>query len=205
MTSSWQLSQRKKQAHIWDIKNFADVNDPLGGWEDHYIINGAMRECHPDFTAIPIGNPYGFMVCARRRGPSGKYYDVPQDPIDPSQFNGYNKYQSDLYRPWLKEQIQMYDPYGYYDRETPNTVYLQNRDYIARDEIYNNNGIKPLLTPGPRKYHEYGSAYIPNPPVKYDISRLHQIYPQWQNSQRYHGTSRQELDQLDTSYSKRIV
>ena len=105
---------------VWRIKNFSHPKlDSLGGWEDHYIKDGANGECHPDYEAIPIGNPYGFMVCKKRLGSAGKPLDMVQHPIDASKWNGYNKYMADLYRPWRKTAIQMYDPYYYSDRRAP--------------------------------------------------------------------------------------
>lgn len=203
MTSSWALSQRKKMG-VWDISNFGDPNNSLGGWEDHYIINGAVRECHPDFEAIPIGNPYGFMVCKRRKYPDGKGFDTVHNPIDPSQFNGYNKYSADLYRPWRETQIQITDPYNYYDRTVPNEAFLHQFDYLARPIHYDGTGIKPVHTPGPRKYHEYGFAYSPNPPYKYDVTQLHQKYPVWKETQMYHGLSQEDADEIDQKFNDSV-
>lgn len=202
MTSSWLLSKRKEMGDTWV---FGDQSDPLGGWEDHYIINGAMRECGANYKAIPIGNPYGFMVCVKRRGESGRYLDVQQSNIDPSQFNGYHRYSADMYRPWRKTQIQTSDPYNYYNRTTPNEAYLHREDYLARDIQYNANGIKPMHTPSGtnERYNEYGYSYTPNPPYKYDISRLHQSYPVWKDDKRYHGASQASLDHIDETFHDR--
>ena len=94
-----------------DTWKFGFPEDPLGGWESHYISPGGCRSCHPDYVAIPIGSPYGFQVCVKRKGSCGKTLDKPQVEIDPSEWNGYNKYQADLYRPWRDTEIQMYDRY----------------------------------------------------------------------------------------------
>lgn len=218
MTSSWQLTNRKKMNWAWNISNFGDPDNALGGWEDHYIIDGANRECHPNYEAIPIGNPYGFMVCKKRKVPvstsaasqshgspgGGQGLDVPIDPIDPSMFNGYNKYSADLYRPWRETQIQITDPYYYYDRTTPNETFLHQRDYLARGIRYDGTGIHPIHTPGPRKYFEYGYSYTPQPPYKYDVTRLHQTYPIWKNTQIYHGLPQSSADQLDVEYNKSV-
>ena len=187
-------------AAVWNVANFGDPNNSLGGWEDHYIIDGASRECHPDYEAIPIGNPYGFMICKKRKYPNGQGLDVVHDPIDPSQFNGYNKYMADLYRPWRKTEIQITDPYNYYDRTTPNEEFLHRNDYLARDIYFNGTGVKPVHTPGPRRYHEYGYAFTPEPPYKYNVQRLHQAYPVWKETQIYHGASQEEMDHLDKVY-----
>lgn len=200
MTSSWALTQRKKMGKTWDIANFSNPGNSLGGWEDHYIINGACRECHPDFEAIPMGNPYGFMICKRRTYPDGVPLDVVNDPIDPSQWNGYNKYMADLYRPWRKTQIQTADPYNYYDRTVPNEQMLHRYDYLAREIAYDGTGIKPIHTPGPRKYYEYGFSFSPNPPYKYDVNQLNQKYSIWKDTQKYHGMPQEKLDEIDQKY-----
>lgn len=213
MTSSWCLVNRRRMQDAWKISNFGDPENALGGWEDHYIIDGANRECHPEFEAVPIGNPYGFMVCRRRKHmapstPNGhkklRSLDVPADPIDPSQFNGYHKYSADLYRPWMREQIQITDPYNYYDRTTPNEPLLHQRDYLARDIKYNGTGIHPIRTPGPRKYFEYGDSFTPLPPYKYDVTQLHQRYPIWKEEQIYHGLPQQSADYLDRVYNDAV-
>jgi len=200
MTSSWALTKRKEMGNTWV---FGDHNDPLGGWEDHYIIPGHTRECHPDYVANPIGNPYGFMVCVKRKGFKGKYLDQPQCSInkDLPDLNGYNRFSADLYRPWRQTQIQMYDPYNYYDRTAPNEEFLHNNDYLAREMNFNANGIDPVHTPGDRKYYEYGLSYSHNPPSKYDITRLHQAYPVWKDNKIYHASNKldeqEKLDKLD--------
>ncbi len=211
MTSSWLLEQRKKNWPIWSISNFGNPDNSLGGWEDHYIVDGAHRECHPDYQAIPMGNPYGFMVCKKKKYPDGRGLDTPHDPIDPSGYNGYNKYQADLYRPWRETAIQITDPYNYYDRTIPNEEFLHRRDYIARETQYNGTGVTPIHTPGPRKYREYGFAYsdagegvVAKPPYKYDVTQLHQRYPQWKEIQIYHGVSQEEMDEVDKTYFESV-
>jgi hypothetical protein len=203
MTSSWLLSQRKKNP-AWDVSNFGDTTGSLGGWEDHHIINGAVRECRSGYEAIPIGNPYGFMVCKKQKYENGYGTDVVHNPIDPSIFNGYNKYSADLYRPWRETAIQITNPDYYYDRTTPNKSYLQQYDYIARGTQYSGDGIKPIHTPGPRKYKEYGYSYSKNPPYKYDISQLHQKYPIWKETQLYHGMSQKEADEIDRTFNESV-
>jgi len=217
MTSSWLLSQRKKQKSVWNIDNFSNPGNTLGGWEDHYITPGHTHECHPDYTAIPIGNPYGFMVCKRKTEKKvcencGFENDIPikgtsvassnqnrkclscQKILDVvsnenlHKLNGYHKFSADLYRPWQKEAIQITDPYSYYSRKTPNEQYLHANDYLSREIVYNSNGIDPIHTPGPRKYREYGFAFTPKiPPRKYDVQQLHQKYPYWEKEMLRNG------------------
>jgi hypothetical protein len=200
MSSSWLIKKRKEMDKWWNINNFGTDKNALGGWEDSYIINGAIRECHPNYEAVPIGNPYGFMICRRRKDENGKGLDVPSEEIHPSEFNGYNKYMADMYRPWRKTQIQTYNPTNYYDRTTPNQEELHLRDYLAREIQFNSTGIKPTHTPGPRKYYEYGYSFTNGPPFKYDITRLHQGYPSWRKDKLFHGIERKILQELDENF-----
>lgn len=206
MTSSWALTKRKQMGQVWNIANFGDPDNALGGWEDHYITPGHTHECHPDYEAIPIGNPYGFMMCKKKKYPDGRGLDAVHDPVDPSQFNGYNKYMADLYRPWRETQIQITDPYNYYDRTTPNEQFLHTHDYLARETEYSGTGVKPIHTPGHRKFHEYGFSYTSpgNPPYKYDVTQLHQRYPQWKELQVYHGASQAQMDALDQAHLQSV-
>lgn len=221
MTSSWTLKKRREMRDkdgrlTWDITKFSDPKfDTLGGWEDHYIINGAHRVCHPDFEAVPIGNPYGFAICRRRRMKNCKGevkgLDQVQNPIDPSLWNnqGFMKFKPDLYRPWRKTQIQMYDPYYYSDRTTPFERGLTQKDYYNRGTKYFGTGVGLARTPlrDGERMMQYGYDYTENgPPPKYDVTFLHQPYPVWKNEQEWvYPEHKAELDSLDTIYEKRIV
>lgn len=215
MTSSLALTKRKEMGNVWNIKNFSyPGEDSLGGWEDHYIKDGANGECHPNYYAIPIGNPYGFMVCVKRKGDAGKTLDVPQHEIDPSVWNGYNKYMADLYRPWRDTAIQMYDPYYYFDRRAPYEAQHIQNDMLRLPMAYNGTGVSPIHTPGkpPEKtrFFEYGYSYATQPPYKYDTTRQQQPYPTWKNTQEFHypqthgtyGPPYPDLDKLDTEYTR---
>lgn len=205
MTSSWLLQKRKEMGNVWGIQNFGDPNNALGGWEDHYITPGHTSECHPNYEAIPIGNPYGFMVCKKRKYKNGRDMSTVLDPIDPSRFNGYHKYRSDIYRPWREKPIQITDPYKYELRTIPNESYLQRNDYIARPLFYSGTGIQPIHTPGDRKYYEYGYSYNDYPPYKYDITQLHQRYPVWKEEKKYLGYSQNKLDKIDKNYFDNVT
>lgn len=219
MTSSWTLKKRREMRDpdgklTWGIDKFADLKrDSLGGWEDHYIINGAHRVCHPDFEAVSIGNPYGFAVCRRRRVKNckGQTRNLDQviNPIDPSIWNGYHKFKPDLYRPWRNTQIQMYDPYWYQDRTTPFERGLTQKDYYNRGTKYDGIGVKMTRTPMRDGTHvmQFGYDYTPGgPPPKYDVQFLHQPYPSWKTEQEWTGlVSKPELEKLDTTYEKRVV
>lgn len=195
MTSSFMLQKRKEMGDVWKI---ACDDDGLGGWSNHYITPGHTHECHPNYTSISMGSPYGFTMCVKRKGIGGKYLDVPQSEIDPSVYNGYNKFQADLYRPWRQTQIQMYNPFNYYDRTTNNEQEFIQNDYIARATKYNSTGIQPIRTPGPRKYAEYGFDFTNTPPpFKYDENQLQQRYPLWKTEQIYMGQSQDAMDKFD--------
>lgn len=200
MTSSWLLQQRKKMG-VWDIQNFGNPNNALGGWEDHYITPGHTHECHPDFEAIPIGNPYGFMVCKKRKHPDGTNLDLPYKPTDLSLYNGYHKFQADMYSPCGVLPRQISNPEYYYNRVIPNEIEFHKDDYIARGINYNGTGIKPVHTPGTRKYNEYGFDYTPIPPYKYDVQHLHQPYNVWRDEQKFKGMSEEQLDEIDKTYT----
>ena len=205
MTSSLSLKKRKEMWRDWGIFNFGDPENALGGWEDHYIADG-IKNCRAGFDAIPIGNPYGFKICKRRKHPNGQSMDVPKNPIEPRVWNGYNKYMADLYRPWRETQIQMYDPYNYYDRVIPNEQLLHRDDYIARPIRYDGIGVNPVHTPGPGRYNEYGFSFTPKPPMKYDVKRLHQAYPVWKQTQIYqHPELQDRLDRMDTEFMESDV
>lgn len=207
MTSSWALTKRKEMLEEWTVSNFGDPDNALGGWEDHYITPGHTHECHPDYEAVPIGNPYGFMVCRKKKYPDGRGLDAVHDPIDPSRYNGYNKYMANLYEPWQETAIQISNPDYYYNRTVPNEQFLHNHDYIARETQYSGTGIKPIHTPGPRKYREYGFSFDASnaPPKKYNVQFLHQRYPQWKELQIYHGASQEEMDNFDADYNNSVT
>lgn len=216
MTSSLSLLKRRQMGNIWNIDNFSyPGEDPLGGWEDHYVTDGANGECLPSYYAIPIGNPYGFMMCVKRKGDGGKTLDIIQDPIDASRWNGYHKYSADMYRPWRKTAIQHFDPLYYHDRRTPHEAELIANDHLRLPMKYNATGVSPIHTPGkpPEKtrFFEYGFSYTDDhPPYKYDITREQQPYPVWKNTQEYHypqyhgtdGPPFSTLDRMDVTYNR---
>lgn len=200
MTSSWLLKNRKLHKDRWAISNFGDPDNALGGWEDHYIIPGGTRECHPDYIAHPIGSPYGFMICAKRKFPNGQGLDAGNTMCPPqiADDNGYHRYSADLYDPKKETQTQMYNPDNYYRRTTPNEEYFHTHDYLSRPIHYNSTGIRPIHVGGDRKYNEYGFSYTTTPPALYDVQRLHQAYPIWKDEQSYLGRMTQsQIDSFD--------
>ncbi len=191
MTSSWMLTQRRLNSDKWAISNFGDPNNALGGWEDHYMIPGGTKECHPDYIAHPIGDAYGFMICARKKFANGM--DMSSGtrvcPTQPADQNGWHRKASNLYDQRQTTQSQMYNPDNYYRRTVPNEEYLHANDYLARPLWYSGTGVAPTRTPGDRRYSEYGYSFTQSPaPMKYDVSRLHQVFPIWEGEQAYLGT-----------------
>lgn len=195
MTSSWSLTQRKRMPH-WDVKNFGESE------LDSYIVNGACRECHPNYKATPIGNPYGFLMCSKRTYTNGQDLSAsrPSD-INMADYNGYHKYRVDLYSAEDVLPVQLADPYGFYDRKTPNEGFLHRNDYLARDVKYDGIGVNPLRTPGNGPYLEYGFSFTDQPPLKWDIQRLEQPYPMWKREMLNKGVPQQVMDEFDTSYN----
>lgn len=219
MTSSVYVKQRVADAQKWD---FGDISD-------HYLR--PWGECHPDYKAIPIDNPYGVKVCVKRH----------PEPTSPPVFNGYFRASPKLYEP-ITSQLEQRNsrsftakyvtqagrnPQRYSDRRMPHEQDLLRSDYPKLDINYEGTGIRPLHAPndeyGP--YYQYGFSYTPHensnprsmewhpriathpsqtvPPVKYDITRLQQPYPVWKDEHSYVGNS--YALQYDSSNTKRIV
>lgn len=206
MTSSLALKKRKEMCPIW---NFEQPGDSLGGWESHYITPGGTHECHPDYEATPIGNPYGFMICRKRQLPQPKP-ELQYNNSDENNSNGYHKYQVNLYDPNIKTPVQPYNPYYMKDRRTPYQADLIREDYLDRDFKYNGTGVKAIHTPpgtgdSGEKYYEYGYSYIDRPPYKYDITRLQQPYPVWKAEKEFLYGESETLDKFDQQYNRRRV
>lgn len=193
MTSSWMLKQRKLHADRWSISNFGDPNNALGGWEDHYMIPGGTKECHPDYVAHPIGGPYGFMICARKKFGNNEDMSIGSSvcSFQPSDQNGYKRYSSNLYDTRQKTPTQLYNPDSYHDRRIPYEEYLHANDYLSRPLAYDGTGTRPIHTPPStqgQKYSEYGFSYTTSiAPAKYDVRRLHQAFPIWKAEQEFTG------------------
>lgn len=226
MTSSYMLNQRRKMLQ-YDKSNFTTPHlDSLGGTEDAYIINSAHRECRSGFQAIPIGNPYGFAICKRMTGPCGtdaadfgtsaaKEAPVVRHEQNVEKFQGDSKFSADLYNPWYKRQVQMYNPDYYNERfKIPEFEYAVLNDYYDRRFEYNGTGISPKhqimvepgtgnpLAPQPKDY-QYAFARTNNPPPKYDPSRLQQPYPVWKSEQQFYGLkTEEELQNMDLNHNK---
>ena len=188
MTSSLSIKKRLEQPQVW---TFGDPEtSTLGGWDDHYLTPGHTHECHPDYKAVPIGNPYGFMMCVKRDTSPKKSCNDTSEYTEKKE-NGYFRYSSDLYNTKAKRPVQLYNPDFYNERRTPNEGLLITDDYLHLPIKYNGSGVYPIhtptdsTTPYPPGYFEYGYSRKLKPPYKYDIVRGIQAYPVYRNMQQY--------------------
>ncbi len=171
-----------------------DGSGPLGGWEDAYLVNGAVRECHPDFIATPIGkNPNGFLVCQRRK-PGGSFAS-PEPPNPPKRKVGdcmsysqsYNLYDD---KPAALPRYTFLggQPYALADRRLPNQAHLQGADYYRDAILFRGIGDENLdQKPGDFGYRE-NKYYFSAPPPLFDITQGVQPYPLWRREQLRMGT-----------------
>ena len=116
------------------------ISVPAGGYylqslSDNYMINGAHRECHPDFIATPIGDsPYGFLVCQRKINPQTA---LPPESIRKemiTNFQPYEDYSSRTGGSRLTNFAQTFDMYKSVPNSHPRTTFLggQALDFYDR-------------------------------------------------------------------------
>jgi hypothetical protein len=172
MTSSFTLQQIDKAKGAW---TYALPNSSLGGLEDSYLkITG---ECHPDFTAVPIGNKYGTKMCVRNVDPGvaangcgvqrigDRLHEKGRFEIEKAQ--GYRRGSVNMYDPLQRFPTQEWNPDFYSSRRTPWQGQLTLADYLQHTNVnYNGTGIKPLhtiheLNDKNTKYLEYAYAFTP--------------------------------------------
>lgn len=196
MSGSAELYQRLK-LNVPQVTIKKNIDTPLGGWEDSFIVNGAHRECYPEWVATPIGpSPYGFLVCQRKPDPvaDGNYPKTPLE-VDYSQTpegqcnhytQSYNMYSN------IPNAIPRYSPLGNQalnlpDRRLPHQAHLQGLDYY-RDAIrYRGVGVEDLdKPPGSFGYRE-NKFYFSSPPPRYDITQGVQPYNLWRREQLLRG------------------
>jgi hypothetical protein len=213
MTSTFLLKKRFEKKDVW---SFGDKSAPLGGWEDHYVR--PYGECHPDYMAMPIGHPTGVKVCVRK-------YDGPT-PEDPNKIayenNGYHRGTVNLYDTKTDNPTQEWNPDYYSDRRVKWEGQLVHDDYLRWQPRYNGTGIRLVHAPTEgrdtgRPYYQYAYSYTPLedprtgartatsknqsvPMIKYDVTRLHQPYPQWKAEQEHMGVNQ---DKHDTTFFRR--
>lgn len=199
MSSSYRLRKRINEKDPQTGKSIWNFG---GDFDSHYIRpNG---ECHPSFLAVPIGNMDGPKVCIPRVGYGGKTLDqiqsgpcksvnssdvIKTQPEHMSKYNGYHKYSADLYDYNRKTPVQDFNPQDYSQRRIPNEEWYLQHDYLRLPIGYNGTGLSPTATPGDQRFFEYGVDYMGGPPLKYDVHRLHQLYPIWKKRHQYHGNN----------------
>lgn len=223
MTSSFTIKKINEQRDLW---NYALPNATLGGMEDRYIRT--QGECHPDFAAIPIGNPQGANLCVRRLDPCGNTIGTmlqrkSEKQIEDSQ--GFYRGSVNLYD--VKDMVpyQQINPEEYSSRRIPWEGDLVRRDYLHRQINYGATGITPVRTPhelldADKPYWSYDFVYTPIedpltgrrvatklsdnvPPPKYDITQLHQRYPVALKEAEIVGNT--TYRGLDVKYQKRYI
>lgn len=204
MSGSAELDKRLRDPYSVTI-NARDYY--LGAWSDTYMVDGATRECHPDFVAKPIGSsPYGFLVCQRKIDPwSGmapeatrnrkQYIEnsnyVPYRDLETKSGQLYNQ-TYDLYNniPASKPRNSFLggQPLLFEDRRMPYQATLQGSDYYKDCIKFRGIGIEPIdRYPGVYDYEE-NKYYFSAPPPKYDITQAVQPYDIWEREQIRMGT-----------------
>ena len=176
-----------------------DGSSPLGGIEDAYIINGAVRECHPDFMAIPIGHsPNGFQICQRK-----KLCPPQKPPVSPMATTSQSY---DLYKD-KPESIPRYtylggQPNALPDRRYPNQAHLQGADYYRDCTLFRAIGLERIdKMPGDFGYRE-NKYYFSAPPPLYDITQAVQPYPMWRREQLRMGTfTTEQMDEFEKQHN----
>jgi len=179
MSSSFRLFKRRQEKNLWTIP---------GPSENHYIR--VFGECHPEYTALPIGQPDGVKICSRT-APEIPYLPKP----DPERTkNRYYKFASRLYEPANPKPVQMLNPTAYDDRFGPNRGIYLDKDYYRSEVKYDGLGGYPLPTCTDRARYEYGVSQISKRP-SYDVTRLHQLGPLWDQSVQYHSPETEAAEQ----------
>ena len=120
MTSSSQIADL--------YKNYPDLQF-AGGYGNDYLIPGATKRCHPDFEAIAIGDPNGFVICHRRETLTKPLVDLTQ--FEPNKTTNIGSiYDTSVVGPTVDDlkrcagrpDFEELESQGYY-HYTPNTRY----------------------------------------------------------------------------------
>lgn len=223
MTSSFIIKKLNEQRGLW---TYALPGATLGGLEDRYIRSDG--ECHPDFAAVPIGNPNGTKMCVRKTDQCGNSIGdtmmaKSRQVIDETQ--GYFRGSVNLYDVYAMEPYQQINPEAYSSRRIPWEGDLVRRDYLHRPINYGGTGINPVRIPHQKfdadaPYWSYDLTFTPIedkltgkriatspldnvPPPKYDITQLHQKFPIALCEAEYVGNP--YPPNIDTKYQKRYV
>ena len=222
MTSSADLAHRLKHNPIP-----IDGSGPLGGWEDSYIRPGHTGECHPDFTATPIGDsPYGFLVCQRKKSPTGH-------PLESAKrgnrvgIHATPHQTHQIYRPILEDRgyvvsqsHHLYDsipkahasrsdlggqPRFLPDRRPPNQAHLQGLDYNHDCLRYRGIGIEKIETKPGQFAHQEQKYFHSAPPHRFDITHAVQPYDLWKREQlRNKHFTQSQMAELEKNHTFRV-
>jgi hypothetical protein len=143
-----------------------------------YMINGAVRTCHPDFVATPLGkDPNGFLICRRKEQP----VPIPIPPMLKEEMytQSYNLYDN---RPQALPKT-ITQPFNFHDRRLPNQAHLQGADYFRDSIVFRGIGVENTdKMPGQFGYRE-NKYYFSAPPPRFDITQGIQPYPLWRREQ----------------------
>jgi hypothetical protein len=188
----------------------------LESWSDSYMINGAHRECHPDFEATPIGDsPYGFLVCKRKISPQTGSLPENMSKELIANFQPYTKLERQGSH--LTQYSQSYDMYNSQpmfhpkvvsqprilaDRRGPNHATLQGSDYFRTPVRYAGIGTEILdRKPGEFGYIE-NKYYFSAPPPRFDITQAVQPYELWRREQLRLGTvTESEMQEFEKKHT----
>jgi hypothetical protein len=134
--------------------------------------------------------------------------------------NGYYRGSVRMYDPFAMTPIQEQNPEFYSDRRSPYDADLIRADLPRLGMAYSGTGIKTLRVPhqlldANKPYFSYAESFTPieDPetgkrtatrmdqavsPPKWDINRLHQVYPVWKREGEYLGVNRNVVDKTNT-------
>lgn len=170
MASSYNLRNRLKH----NLVKTRVSNKLTGGWENSYIVPGGTRECHPDFTATPLGgdSPYNFLLCSRK---------IEKPPIKIVKNKKVDKYGRVSSRGY-----SLYDPDSKTDesqRSFFNTKHpeLKSKDYIKDPIRFRGIGNENLDTRRGEFRHVDHFFINSDEPPEYDEYYAIQPYHQWKN------------------------
>lgn len=166
MSGSAELYQRLRDPYAVQVP--IGPNSPLGGWEDTYMINGAIRECHPDFFGTPIGDsPVGFIVCQRKKNAEGMPFESLRD--NPDTFVGPVPYYAtkEGFSPKEHSEDEIYRKRTTYENNKGQNIgcdgergmYVQTFDLYS--DIPNKHPRKTLLGGNPQSFQD---RRLPNQP-----------------------------------------
>ncbi len=223
MTASFKLRKRMEDAKTWSFG--AETPTSMSGMDNSYVR--PFGECHPDFYAIPIGQPWGVKMCVRRPMVPEAINMVEEEQKEKGMRDrGYWRAAVNLYDPEAKEPTQLWNPLKFQNRRIPYETELLEKDYIRGEIEYSGTGINPTTLPTNdrhargKPYYQYGYDFTPHsdvetgyrsatrqeqsvPPKRFDITRLNQPFDIWKRRQEIHGNTC--LDHWDKTHFDRDV